>query len=331
MKRLIPKLLAMGFAALFLVSLMPAGVVDYQRDAFTGKISDDTMDSLMNQMDADFNLTNEYQKIWEPNNIRGSTHAIAVTDDNEWMATAGGYLNDREVHIFRWVEGIHQYYPIWDAGDTIIQGDVMDVDFMDCDNNGRLEVVAASADGHIYVFEQLGNASDPFDFFSLAHQWELVWDSGLYIDRQVWSVEAYDIDHDSHAEIIAGAWDSKVYVFDYIDHSAYPYCLNEHWIEFQPVWDSGDIIKDRVNSVCVIDSDNDTAIEIVAGSQDNHVYLFEERPCLKHTYVLRWTSGDAIWAPVNSVTASQDLDDDHFGEIVASAYGQGVFVFDYNP
>ncbi|MFW9920195.1 MAG: FG-GAP-like repeat-containing protein [Candidatus Thorarchaeota archaeon] len=140
----------------------------------------------------------------------------------------------------------------------------------------------------------------------------------------------YDIDHDSHDEIIAGAWDSKVYVFDYIDHSAYPYCLNAHWIEFQPVWDSGDTIKGRVNSVCVIDSDNDTRMEIVAGSQDNHVYLFEEIPCFKHTYTLRWTSGDAIWAPVTSVTAHQDLDDDHFGEIVASAYGQGVFVFDYN-
>ncbi|MBN2230199.1 MAG: VCBS repeat-containing protein [Candidatus Thorarchaeota archaeon] len=246
------------------------------------------------------------------------------------MASAGGYLNDMQVHIYRWLPSLHQYYPIFDAGDGIIKGDVMDVAFMDSDNNNRLEVVAACADGHIYVFEQLGDQDSTFDLFSDAHKWELVWDSGLYIDRQVWSVVTYDIDHDSHTEIIAGAWDSKVYVFDYIDHSAYPYCLNEHWINFAPVWDSGDTINGRVNSVCVIDSDNDTRMEIVAGSQDNHVYLFEEVPCFKHIYELRWTSGDAIWAPVNSVAASQDLDDDNFGEIIVSAYGQGVFVFDYN-
>ncbi|MHA1907468.1 MAG: FG-GAP-like repeat-containing protein [Candidatus Thorarchaeota archaeon] len=331
MKKLIPKILSLGLVALFLVSLMPVGIIDSPgTEQFTGEIDDDLMDSIVNQMNADFNLTNEYQKIWEPNNIRGSTHAIAVSDDNEYMATAGGYLNDREVHIYRWFDTVYQYYPIWDAGDGIIQGDVMDVAFMDCDNNNRLEVVAACADGHIYVFEQIGDRDEPFHPFAEAHIFELVWDSGLHIDRQVWSVEAYDIDHDSHEEIIAGAWDGKVYVFDYIDHSAYPFCLQEHWIHFEPVWDSGDIITDRVHSIAIVDSDNDTRMEIVAGSQDNKVYLFEERPCLKHTYELRWTSGDAIWAPVTSVTAHQDLDDDHFGEIVASAYGQGVFIFDYN-
>ncbi|MFW9955508.1 MAG: hypothetical protein ACFFD3_13215 [Candidatus Thorarchaeota archaeon] len=330
MNRLVPRIISLAFVMLFLVSLMPAAMYDFNRNEVQGDSTNDLVDSVINQMNADFNLTNEYQKIWEPNNIRGSTHAIAVTEDNEWMATAGGYLNDREVHIYRWFDAAYQYIPIFDAGDGIIQGDVMDVDFMDSDNNGRLEVVAASADGHIYVFEQLGDASEPFSLYSMSHQWELVWDSGLYIDRQVWSVEAYDIDHDSHDEIIVGAWDSKVYVFDFIDHSAYPYCLKEHWIHFEPVWDSGDIIKGRVYSVAVVDSDNDTRMEIVAGSYDNKVYLFEERPCLKHVYDLRWTSGDAIWAPVTSVTASQDLDDDKFGEIVASAYGQGVFVFDYN-
>ena len=123
-------------------------------------------------------------------------------------------------------------------------------------------------------------------------------------------------------------------MFDYVDRSAYPYCSQEHWIEFRPVWDSGDIITDRVNSVCVIDSDNDTLLEIVAGSQDCKVYLFEERPCMRDPwnqyYELVWDSGETMWSPVTSVTAHQDLDDDKFGEIAVSAYGQGVFVFDYH-
>ncbi|MCK5151194.1 MAG: VCBS repeat-containing protein, partial [Candidatus Thorarchaeota archaeon] len=332
MKRQGSKLFTLVLAALMLIALMPTATIDNINDTEfqTESSSDNLQDSVNNQMEGEFNLTNEYDKIWEPNNIRGSTHAIAVSDDKEWMATAGGYLNDREVHIYRWVDAIFQYYPIFDAGDGIIHGDVMDVDFMDSDNNGRLEIVAASADGRIYVFEQLGDASEPFDFSSPSHQWELVWDSGLHIDAQIWSVLAYDIDHDSHDEIIAGAWDNKVYVFDYIDHSAYPYCMDEHWIHFEPVWDSGDTITGVVNSVAVVDSDADTRLEIVAGSEDNKVYLFEERPCLKNCYELQWTSGEAIWAPVVSVTASQNLDDDVYGEIVASAYGQGVYVFEYN-
>ena len=332
MKRHIPRLFAIMLVALMLNSFMQSMTIIDQKPESVNKeiIPDYVPDAFLQPFNGDFNLTNEYQKIWEPNNIRGSTHAIAVTDDKEWMATAGGYLNDREVHIYRWFEPLHQYYPVFDAGDGIIQADVMDVDFMDCDNNGRLEVVAGSADGRIYVFEQLGNMSEPFNLFAMAHQWELVWTSGRTIDRQVWSVVAYDIDHDYHEEIIAGAWDNKVWVFDYIDRSAYPYCMEEHWIEFQPVWNSGDTITGRVNSVCVTDSDNDTRLEIVAGSQDHKVYLFEERPCLKHTYELRWTSGDAFWAPINSVTASQNLDDDNFGEIVASAYGQAVIIFDYD-
>ncbi len=330
MKHLKIRLLALTFAALMLVSLMPVGMLPVRdgSNPFDGG-NDDIADAIV-QMD-DFNLTNAYDKIWEPNNIRGSTHAIAVSDDKEWMATAGGYLNDREVHIYRWASNIYQYWPVCDAGDGIIMGDVMDVDFMDSDNNGRLEIVAGSTDGRVYVFEQLGLSTDPFNFSSPAHQWELVWDSGLYIDAQIWSVMAYDIDHDTHDEIIVGAWDNKVYLFDYIDSSAYPYCPNEHWIDFDPVWDSGDTITGLVNSVAVVDSDYDTRLEIVAGSEDNKVYLFEQIPCQKNCYVLRWTSGDAIWKPVLSVTASQNLDDDPYGEIVASAYGQGVYVFQYNP
>ncbi|MGY5880566.1 MAG: FG-GAP-like repeat-containing protein, partial [Candidatus Thorarchaeota archaeon] len=325
------RVLAVMFMTLMLVSLIPAWLVhlDDSPEVVEDMLPEEVLDSIVNQL-GDVNLTNEYDKIWEPNNIRGSTHAIAVTDDNEWMATAGGYLNDREVHIYRWASNSYQYVPVCDAGDGIITGDVMDVDFMDADNNGRLEVVAGSTDGRVYVFEQLGLATDPFNFSSPAHQWELVWDSGLHIDAQIWSVLAYDIDHDSHDEIIAGAWDNKVYVFDYIGSSGYPYCPIEHWMDFEPVWDSGDTITGVVNSVAVVDSDADLCVEIVAGSQDSKVYLFEEIPCMDHFYALRWTSGDAIWKPVVSVTASQDLDDDAYGEIVVSAYGQGVYVFDYN-
>ncbi len=330
MKRVGQRMLALVLASIFLVSLMPMALPEVTNNTSSnGDLSKDVSDSLL-MMDADFNLTNDYQKIWEPNNIRGSSHAVAATEDGEYMASAGGYLNDREVHIYRWWDDYNMYYPIYDAGDTEIGGDVLDVAFMDADNDNRLEVVAASADGKIYVFEQVGEQDEPFGVFSTAHVWDLVWTSENILDRQVWSVMAFDIDHDSHDEIIAGVWDHKVHVFDFVDAEAYPYCLDENWFIFEHVWDSGDTISDRVNDIAIVDSDNDTHYEIVAGSQDNIVYLFESCDCLIHEYELIWDSGNTIYAPIVSVAASQNLDDDHYGEIVVSAYGLGVYIFEYN-
>lgn len=331
MKTLTPKLLAVLFATLMLVSLMPATIPDYRTTGTSeGGLANVPQDSMLQLEDSEFNLTNDYQKIWEPNNIRGSSHAIAATDDGEYMASAGGYLNDREVHIYRWHDDINQYYPIWDAGDTVIRGDVLDVAFMDADNDDRLEVVAASADGTIYIFEQQGIRDEEFDLLSDAHRWDLVWDSGYMLDRQVWSIMAYDIDHDSHDEIIAGVWDGKVYVFDFLESEAWPYCLDENWFIYELVWDSGETIGDRVNDIAIVDSDNDTHYEIVAGSQDHKVYLFEACACLRNEFNLMWDSGNIIYAPITSVAASQGLDGDNYGEIGVSAYGLGFYIFDYN-
>ena len=276
-----------------------------------------------------FNLTNDYDLIWEPNNIRGSTHAVATSPNKDLVAIAGGYLSDSEVHIYRWIPTVRRYFHVWDSGDGVIGGDVLDVAFMDADNNGRLEVVAGCADGRLYVFEAMAEESSSWIPGADNNRFELVWTSGDTIDRQIWSIVATDIDHDSQGEIIAGAWDSKVYLFDYIDHSAYPYC-SRHWMDFQLVWDSGDAIGGRVNSVAVGDTDNDTRSEILAGSQDSKLYIFEQIPCFKHAYVLRWTSGTTIYRPINSIAVSNKLDSDNYGEIVVAAYGQGVFLYEYD-
>ena len=330
MRQPLIKLLGIGLVVLMLVSVMPTMLPENTKiGSSSGTPTQDVSDTLV-PLDPEFNLTNDYQKIWEPNNIRGSSHAVATTSDGNYMASAGGYLNDREVHIFRWVPVLKMYYPIYDAGDSIIQGDVLDVAFMDADNDNRLEVVAGSADGHIYVFEQETEQDAPLNLVSPYYSWDLVWDSGNAIGRQVWTVMAFDIDHDSRPEIIAGSWDSKVHVFHFVDAQAWPYCLDENWFIFEHVWDSGNTITDRVNDIAVVDSDNDTLYEIVAGSQDGVVYLFEACACLKNNFNLMWTSGNTIYEPINSVAASQDLDTDKYGEIVVSAYGLGVYIFEYN-
>ena len=70
MKRIGPKLLTMTLAALMLISLMPVAFIENNPGSFEENISVDLMDSFNDPLGTDFNLTNEYQKIWEPNNIR---------------------------------------------------------------------------------------------------------------------------------------------------------------------------------------------------------------------------------------------------------------------
>ncbi len=329
MNRTVLRLLSMSIVVLLLLSVMPTMLPEIASSEKSETLPTSPGNAPDSFMDSEFNLTNDYQKFWEPNNIRGSSHAVVVSDDKQWMVIGGGYVNDAELHLYRWSDDAHEYIHVWDVGDGIITGDIFDLDLMDCDNNGRFEILAGCSDGRILVFEQIYDASPTFIENDPGYRFALVWDSGTFLSQQIWSIMAYDIDHDSHEEIIAGCWDNKVYVFDYIDHSAWPYCQEEHWIEFAYVWDSGDVMPDRVNAIAVADSDGDLRNEVVAGCQDGKVYVFEELACLHHEYELTWNSSDAMFMPVNSLTASPGLDDDDNWEIVASAYGQGVFVFDY--
>ncbi|TXT55373.1 MAG: putative Peptidylamidoglycolate lyase [Candidatus Thorarchaeota archaeon] len=329
MKQTTHRFIALLLAIVMLTTISPIGLMDSLSPIESVDETSVPSNPTIVLDPAPFNLTNDYQKIWEPNNIRGSTHAVDASPSKDLVATAGGWLSDTEVHVYRWDPDTSQYYHVESLGDGIFQGDVLDVKFMDADNNGRLEIVAGCADGTIYVFEALSVEDGVFSVYNSANFFDLVWNSSTIIDRQIWQIEVADIDHDAQTEIIAGAWDSKVYVFDYVDHSAWPYC-SYHWMDFEYVWDSGDTISGRVNSVAVGDADADGLTEIYAGSQDCKVYRFEEIPCLKHTYVYRWDSGDSIYRPINSITISNNIDNDVFGELVVSAYGQGVFIFHYD-
>ena len=334
MKRTSMKLMVFALGALLLLSMAPQALpnftqgVEYQE---IGNLDDSIDESLLNlNLNGDFNLTNDYQQFWEPNNIQGSSRAVAVSESNNFMATSGGWMNDAELHIYRWFEPTLEYVHVWESGDGEFGGDITDLEFMDSDSNGRLEIVAGCQDGMIYIYEAMGIEDDTFSELEECNIFVQVWTSGFIMDQQVWDIELNDIDHDGQTEIIAANWDHKVWVFDYIDHSSWPYCQEEHWIHFEPVWNSGDVISDRVNSVVIGDTDRDMKSEIIAGSQDGKVYIFEEKPCLHHDYNLIWTSGDAIWRPINAIAYSENFDSDVFGEFAVSAYGQGVYVFHYD-
>jgi DNA-binding beta-propeller fold protein YncE len=273
------------------------------------------------------NFTNDYQLRWEPNKIRGSTHSIAITEDKQLVAVGGGYLSDNTIHIYRWNNITSGYDHVWDSGDEIIQNDVLSVALADSDNNGLLEVIAGCADARIYVFEQRAPEST---YVIDRDKFEYVWNSGSILTRQVWTVAIDDLDADSRKEIIAGCWDNRVYVFEFESHSGFPYCA-EHWMNFVKVWDSGNEIRGRVYDVTTGDTDYDSLKELIVGAGDCKVHVFEFLPCGIHRYEKIWDSGDTLFEPVLSVTVSSDLDYDPYGEIAATSYGQGVFVFEYDP
>jgi hypothetical protein len=135
MKTVLNRLLVVGLITLLVASsmtmLMPGNSPSMDLNVDVPDVLNDDVHELL-RLD-DLNYTNNYAKIFEPNNIRGSTHAIATSESNNYIALAGGYLSDNEIHIYGWNSVLQEYVHAWSAGDGIITSDVLDVQFMDCE------------------------------------------------------------------------------------------------------------------------------------------------------------------------------------------------------
>jgi hypothetical protein len=289
---------------------------------------------------ADVNeMKGDYHLIWEPNRVQGSVHSVATYEidsiGNALLAIGAGYLYDNEIHIYRWNTSTEEATHVWDCGDGIITGDILSLTFGETDMDGYLEIVAGSADRKTYVFEQRSNLADN----SLFNEFQLVWNSSKQISERVISVAVDDLDSDGFMEIVAGSWDGKVYMFEYEARYGTPGATG-HRHMYTKVWDSGETIKGRVNSVATGNTDADIFREIIVGASDNRVYIFENNqslrpepfyPHMDNVYIEIWNSSDLIFGPIQSVAVSNTIDNDAYGEIVASSSGHGVYVFDYDP
>lgn len=273
---------------------------------------------------------NDYQKIWEPWLSRAAVHAIAASEDGEFLAVGGGYLYDNEVHIFRWNIKTLEYDRVWDSGDGIIKRDILSLAWGDTDNNNFMEVVVGSADGHVYVFEQR-HIYDPFT--NTENQFEHVWTSPQM--RPVFSVKIGDTDRDGVPDILVGAWDG-IHIFEYKSHSGYPFS-REHTIEYEKVWRSNGIADPMVCSITHGDVNSNGLPDIIAGTRNGTIYIFENNgtvinvngkpfPLLNdNNYRLCAVLEGYIWNPITCLDAG-NLDNDIDDEIMAMALGQGVYV-----
>ncbi len=274
-----------------------------------------------------------YQKVWEPWLTKAAVRCIATDPSQEFIAVGGGYLYDNEIHIYRWNEYSREYDKVWDSGDMIIQGDVISLDFGDTDNNDFMEIVAGSADGHVYVFEQ-EHIYDPFD--NMENQFVHVWTSPMI--QQVWGVKIADVDKDYIPDIIAGSWDGKVHVYEYTNHSGYPF-TDEHWIEYteKTTIDVGE----KIFSIATGDTNYNALPEIIVGTETGRVYIYENNGTIlsingkpwpltqDNSYRYHWDSGNITWKPVTKIIVDS-LDDDNPDEIVYISQGQNVFVVNFD-
>ncbi len=277
---------------------------------------------------------NTYKMFYEPWKSKAAIHAMAYDEDTGFLALGGGYLYDNEVHLFRLNVETNQFDKVWDTGDGVFQSDILSLDFGDTDLNDFLEIVAASADGHVYVFEQR-HIYDPYA--NTENQFDLVWKSPDMF--KAFAVKVDDIDRDYRADIIAGGWDGKVHIYEYDNHSGYPFS-EEHWITYDEVATLD--IGERVYTIESGDTNNNGLPEVIVGTRDGTVYVYENDgitlningypfPLINDNhYYLNWTSENYTWSPILSMDVGE-LDGTPGDEIALVAQGQGVFTLDWNP
>lgn len=274
-----------------------------------------------------------YKVMYEPWKSKAAIHAVEYDEATGFLALAGGYLYDNEIHLFRLNTETNEFDKVWDTGDSLFQSDVMSLAFGDTDLNDFIEVVAGCADGHVYVFEQR-HLYDPYA--NTENQFELVWKSPDMF--RAFAVKVADIDHDYRPDIIAGGWDGFVHIYEYDDHSGYPF-NEEHWISYREV--TALPVADRVYSLETGDTNSNGLPEVIVGTRDGTVYVFENDgitlyingfpfPLINDNhYYLNWTSENYTWTPIVSMAVGE-LDGDIGDELALIAQGQGIFVLEWD-
>ena len=277
----------------------------------------------------------EFNEIYEPWKSKAAIHAIAYDEATGFLALGGGYLYDNEVHLYRLNTETGEFDKVWDMGGDIIQSDVLSLDIGDTDLNDFIEIVAGSADGHVYVFEQR-HIFDPVT--NTENMFDLVWTSPSMF--RVFDVKIEDVDLDYRPDIVVGSWDG-LFLYEYDTHSGYPFS-DEHWIDYKKVWEATDMGDDnKIYSLEAGDTNENGLPEIVVGTREGTVYVYENDgttiwnngdpfPLINdNNYALNWTSEGYTDMPINSM-AIGELDGTPGDEIALISQGQGVFVLDWD-
>lgn len=278
---------------------------------------------------------NKYNEIFEPWKSQAAIHALAFHEETGFLALAGGYLYDNEIHLFRLNVLTGKFDKVWDSGDGIIESDVMSIDFGDTDINDFLEIVAGSSDGHIYVFEQR-HLYDPFT--NTENMFDHVWTSPNLF--RVFDVKVSDVDRDYRPDIVAGTWNG-LHLYEYDEHSGYPF-VEDHWITYREVFTANETTNKKIYSLETGDTNENGLPEIIFGTRDGTVYVYENGgistiingqpfPLIRDNfYELIWTSENYTWTPILDMDVGE-TDGTPGDELAIIAQGQGLLTLDWDP
>lgn len=277
----------------------------------------------------------DYRKVYEPWQTKAAIRTMVTSPDKEFLLLGGGYLFDNTIKVYRYNSITDTYDRVWDSGDEIIQSDVVSLGWGDTDNNKFPEVVAGSADGHVYVFEQT-HIYDPKT--NTENRFELVWKSPLH--QQVWGIAVADVDKDFVTDIVVGSWDGSIHVYEYVDHSGYPF-TKEHWIEYEEKYTATLPKGERITALTTADTNYNGLPEIAVGTWAGNIYLYENNGTViwkgtqpfpltqDDSYKLIYNNSLQFWSPITKI-ATGNLDNDVQNELGFLVPGQGVFTFDYD-
>jgi outer membrane protein assembly factor BamB len=155
----------------------------------------------------------------------------------------------------------------------------------DIDADGQLEVLVASADKHIYVFP-IDGQGEPKAIIETEHK--------------IYALQATRPVQDGPTKLLTSSNNKDLAVWSVLTPENQPLTLQLEWSKEQ-------YFDNRIHAICIEDINGDNQVEILAGSEDRHLYIFD----MQGKVLWKYNVGHAIYS-----VYARDIDENGIVEIL---------------
>jgi hypothetical protein len=256
--------------------------------------------------------------------------AFGDTDRDSYVDLVAGCA-DGQIYVFEQNSTssanplYYTFQLVWSSSRGEIGKRISSMAIDDLDSDGFYEIIVGAWSQKIYIYEyseRYGMPGTPYH----RHYYLKVWDSGGAIEGLVNSVATGDTDADGFREVIAGASDNKVYIFENVMDASpepvYPHVDNA----YKEVWNSTNKIFSPIQKVAVDSQvDEDEYGEIVAISSGHGAYVLEYAPLLDEYVMSKLMRAVEPWETNPSFPIDYYVDLKVFGDTKSGVFepGQG--------